>query len=101
MEEVCFIVTPKCAQCIPQPSFRRRYACKGCEKLRPQGGKQALPPMRNSCKPEKRARKGCGAEILRLRGQGCSYGAIAKRLKIPRSTVQAAVRRAERAVRTI
>jgi ATP/maltotriose-dependent transcriptional regulator MalT len=92
MEEIRWITTPKCAQCKPEPCFERRFSCLGCDKLRQK------PKIKARRKPVKQALKGSerktrDGEIITLRAQGLSYGQIAKRLNMPRSTVQCVVMR--------
>ena len=92
MEEIRWITTPKCSLCKPEPCFERRFSCLGCDKLR---RKPTIKPRR---KPVKQAlksseRKAREVEIVTLRAQGLSYGQIAERLNMPRSTVQCVVLR--------
>ena len=93
MEEIRWVITPKCPLRVPEPSFARRYPCMGCEKLREKirPAKSCPAQAVHTLRPEKRlARNG---EILRLRAQGLSYGGIAGRLGLPRSTVQSVIAR--------
>ena len=92
MEEIRWITTPKCSVCIPLHCFRRRYACLGCYKL---CESKAVKPYKKPVKEtmNKNERLGRDSKIAVLRGQGLSYGQIAERLDMPRSTVQCAVGR--------
>jgi len=93
VEKICFITTPKCSQCIPDESFRRRYACTGCEKLIPayQIEVNSKNSKKNSLSKQEMLNR--NVKILNLRTNGFSYGKIAGLLEIPRSTVQAVVSR--------
>lgn len=87
MEEIRWIETPVCRACVPRPEFRRRYACLGCEKLRPRQGGQKRTGRK--AKPAQRRYDAAQLEaVRRLRAAGYSYGRIAQQLALPRSTVQ-------------
>lgn len=93
MEEIRWIETPNCRSCVPRPEYRRRFACLGCERLRPK------PPAgkKPACRPPKPARRHPPEQkgtILAMRERGCSYGRIAAALSLPRSTVQGIIFRA-------
>lgn len=93
MEKIRWIETPPCRACVPRPEYCRRFACLGCEKLRlkpPTESKPAGGPSARLCRVG-RERRG---RILALRARGVSYGAIARELSLPRSTVQGIVFRA-------
>lgn len=94
MEEIRFIETPKCARCRPQPEYRRRYACMGCEKLLPPPPKR----VKTRAAPARRGSPGvCNRETVRaMREKGYSYGRIARELGLSRSTVQSVILRAQR-----
>jgi len=94
MDEICWITTPRCSQCVPEPCFRRRNTCLGCNKLRE---RRTTPeptcnaPKRQTVRVcERKVRDGA---IMAFRAQGLSYGRIAHRLGLPRSTVQCVVLR--------
>ena len=93
MEEIRFITTPKCSQCKPDESFKRRYACIGCEKLMPvfHIKSDSKAAKKKSLSNQEMINR--NVKILNLRTNGLSYGKIAGLLEIPRSTVQAVVLR--------
>lgn len=93
MEEIRFIETPECARCRPQPEYRRRYACMGCEKLRPPAPERKKVPAA----PARRKNPGVFRReaILAMREAGYSYGRIAQETGIARSTVQGVILRAQ------
>lgn len=89
MEQIRWITTPDCRFCKPDKTFCRRYACIGCSKLNRRAAvkKKAvlLEEKRNISAEQRLARE---EMIGSLRAQGVSYGEIAKRMGLPRSTVQ-------------
>jgi len=93
VEEIRFITTPKCSQCIPDESFRWRYACTGCEKLTPAFHIEVNSKNSKKNSLSKQEMLNRNVKILNLRTNGFSYGKIAGLLEIPRSTVQAVVLR--------
>lgn len=99
MEEILWVTTPLCRDCVPRKEFAKRAGCVGCDRLRPspvpRKSKAAHPknaPLKkqNSVRFEERNRS-----VLALRQEGCSLGKIAAELGLPRSTVQGIVARAE------
>ena len=98
MEIIRWVTTPKCSACIPKPDFSRRASCRGCYKLTERGEKRAEEKIKTFKHALSAAQRfGRDREIAQLREQGVSYGAIAKKLGLPRSTVQCAAQRAVRA----
>jgi len=93
MEKIRFITTPKCSQCKPDESFKRRYACTGCEKLMPAFHIESDSKAAKKKSLSKQEMINRNVKILNLRTNGLSYGKIAGLLEIPRSTVQAVVLR--------
>lgn len=94
MEEIRWIETPPCRGCVPRPEFRRRYACLGCEKLRPE--KRRRKAARPTAPAQRRYGPREAARICAMRAAGRSYGEIAAALSLPRSTVQGIAARAAR-----
>ncbi len=96
MEEIRWIETPPCRSCVPQPEFRRRYACLGCEKLRPRPEKRRRKADHPTASAQRRYDPREAVRICAMRAAGRSYGEIAASLSLPRSTVQGIVARAAR-----
>lgn len=91
MEEVTWVTTPPCRLCVPRPEFRRRIGCMGCEKLRPRPAHQTVRRRRAALTVRQREKR--DGQIALLRAQGLSYGEIAARLSMARSTVQSVLER--------
>lgn len=90
MERIRWIITPDCRICNPVDAMRRRYACIGCDK-RAVGPRLPEPGISRSSRLRLKARD---REIFSLRADGRSFGEIARKFGIPRSTAYNAVRRA-------